>query len=392
MKIGSTDLNGSSNSSFKRTNFIDVEANKPNVLRVFPPLFSLADKGAVTYFHKTHSIWLMSKTGKQYPVTFKCLLRKDKDKKVTQDCPMCTLADNYQEIYNKGKALLDSMPDSESKVAQGKQLGEFLRNKVWNTQADGKNFLNVVGTDGKIGVLRISYKQYEAFKARVTELQSKWNTDPTGMLGIFLNFGKSSPFKGSKDVTFSVDAYMEQVAGANGLPTMNFKYHQIDDTVIAQMTKDCEDLSLLYKEIAYSDVAELASKYEDKDALKQVADRIFASATSSTPDIISQAQASVAAPVAQAYVPPAAPATVLAPQADPIPFAPTPVAQVFAPQAQVFAPQAPVTAPAPVAQAFVPQAPAPVAAPAAGGIFGNGQLPQGGLSNVSDDEFAKLFG
>ncbi len=390
MKIGSTDLNGSGPSNFKKTTFLDVEANKANVYRVFPPLFSLADKGAVTYYYKTHSIWLTSKTGKQYPVTFKCLLRK-KDKVVTQDCPHCTLAEKYQAMYDQGQELLKGMPEGESKEAQKKQLGEFLRNKVWNTQSDGKNYLNVIDVNGKIGVLRVSYKQYEAFKARVADLGTQYKTDPTGMTGIFLNFSKFSPYKGSKDVTFAVDAFMEQTIGANGMPSMNFKYHQLTDDVIAKMEKECEDLTLLYKDIAYADAQELASKYEDKEALKAACDRIFAApAASTTPDVLAQvaASAAVGAAVGSPVAAPVAPVTM----AD-IPFAP--VAPVAA--APAFVPQAPIPAPAPVAAApvapaFVPQAPAPVAAPAAGGIFGSAQVPQGGLSNVSEDEFAKLFG
>ncbi len=368
MKIGATDLNGSGNSSFKKTNFLDVEANKANVYRVFPPLFSLADAGAMTYFHKTHTIWLTSKTGKQYPQTFKCLQRK-KDKVVTHECPFCTLAEKYQATYDAGKKILDGMPESESKEVQKKQLNEFLKTKIWSTQSKGNNYLNVVGLEGKIGVLRISYKQYEALKARVADLATNWKTDATGMTGVFLNFTKASPYKGSKDVTFAVDAWMESVVGPNGMPQMSFKYHQLTPEVIAQMTKDCEDLRLLYSDISFEDAAELVSKFEDKEALKLAAERIFTKAA--------PAPAEVTVPAAPVAPQVSAPQVAVTPQ----PFVPAPIMQTVVP-----------AAPAPMPVTPTAFAPPPLAAPAPGGIFGAAALPQGGLSNVSEDEFAKLFG
>lgn len=369
MKIGATDLSGSNNSTFKKTNYFDVESNVQNLFRVFPPLFSLADKGQLTYFHKVHSVWLTApKSGKQYPQFFKCIERK-KDKVITQACPFCELNVKNKAIHKQGADMLKNMLESESKNMQQKTLNDFFKYKVMSTGADSKNYLNVMKADGKIGVLKISYKQYEALKARLADLQKNFNTDATGMTGIFLNFTKASPYKGSIDVTFSVDAHMEMVAGQNGMPQMSFKYHQIDEALIAKMEKECEDLALLYsdQELTYDQIKALADVFDDKVQLAQVAQTVFKKATTETV---------APAPVAASTV-----------------IAPAPQAVVTAPQA--FAP-APVTAPAPQAFAPAPQvvAPATIATvvASAGGIFGNAPMPQGGLSNVSEDEFAKLFG
>lgn len=399
MKIGATDLNATGGSSFKKIEMFEPEANVQNLFRVFPPLFSMADQGRIAAYHKTHSIWVLSKNGKQYPLFFKCIQKKDKDTKaVTQACPFCEKNLANKALHEQGTTMLKAMPESDAKAAQSKQLYEFLRQKVWSTNADGKFYLNAMKADGKIGVLKLSYKHFKAFEARLVDLTNNFKTDATGMTGIFLNFGKFSPAKGSIDVTFSVDALMEQVVGANGAPQMSFKYQVLDEAVIAKMEKECQDLSLLYSdvELTYDQINQLAAVLDDKNQLTAVANTIFKTGSS----------APAAAPLSQAPAQAVAP-QVIAPVAQvEIPFAPTPTAdQVVAAAtlsaAQVFAPPA-APAPAPViAQAPVP-APAPVVAPAPAapaiapnnifGATGTPAIPQSGLSNVSDDEFAKLFG
>lgn len=367
MKIGSTDL---TKTGFQRTTYFDVEQGKPNLFRVFPPLFSLADNGSVTFFHKTHSVWVTNKNGKPYPHTFKCIMKK-KDKVVVQNCPLCDLAAKNKATYEAGKKMLESVPDGEMKELQKKQLNDFLKFKVWSCQADSKNYLNVMSGDGKIGVLRLPYKHYEALKVRLTDLQSNWKIDATGMNGIFLNFGKSSPYKGSTDVTFTVDSYMEKMTDANGMPQMTFKFHQITQDLINKMEKECQDLSLLFQEASFDVIKEIADNFENREAVQAICERAFGKkeAQSTAPSILDQVQAQVQ---------PAAPAPAMVP---PLVTQP-PVPEAMPTQAVV----------QPVVQNVVTPPAQPLVTPP--GMFGTGQaqVPQGGLSNVSDDEFAKLFG
>lgn len=374
MRIGSTDL---TKTGFQKTTYFDVEQGKPNLYRVFPPLFSLADSGSMTFFHKTHSVWVTNKNGKSYPHTFKCIMKK-KDKVVVQNCPLCDLAAKNKATYEAGKKMLESVPDGEMKELQKKQLNDFLKYKVWSCQADSKNYLNVMSGDGKIGVLRLPYKHYEALKVRLTDLQSNWKIDATGMNGIFLNFGKSSPYKGSIEVTFTVDAYMEKMTDANGMPQMTFKFHQITQDLINKMEKECQDLSLLYQEATFDVIKDIADNFENKEAVKAICERAFGKkeAQSTAPSIIDQVQAQVQ-PAAPAMVPNLTTGT-------------QPLPQNFVPEAM---PVQNVLVQTPVVQNVVTPPPAqPLVTPP--GMFGTGQaqVPQGGLSNVSDDEFAKLFG
>lgn len=227
-----------------------IEDNKPNVYRVLPPLKSLAASGRIAKYYKVHR-GIRGTDKRQKP--FICPEESDyKTRVITQHCPLCDHVRELEQNLEKARAA----------GASKEQLAEMRKNVIFPLQSEGKYYMNVVNQEGKMGVLSVGSKMFASFTALAKEMEAK-GLDVTGMQGVYLNFKKSTAFKGDKNAVLSVEPYL--AASSDG----SFRYvtHELTQDVINRLEKETADLGNLFKVITVEQVATLLS-YEGEARAK----------------------------------------------------------------------------------------------------------------------------
>lgn len=257
--------------SYKKTEYFKIEAGKPNIYRILPPMFSLAEAGKWAQYYSTHSIWL-DVNGKRKPYHFQCILEKDRDKNIVQDCPFCT-------AESHAKTKLESV---KSQLTQ-EQVKAFERSHVEPFQAKKMFYMNVVNQANSAGILDVGFKAYEALRNLLREVYNSQNMDATAAVnGIFLNFKKNQAYKGDRNTSYSVELYQEMFKNADGSIGARYLTHTLTPDVINKLASGgARDLGTLYQEISKNDIESLARglKSNDNAELQNLCEKIFAKPT-----------------------------------------------------------------------------------------------------------------
>ncbi len=365
-----------------------IEDNKDNIYRVLPPMKSLARDGKYAKFYVTHR-GFRGTDNRQKP--FLCVEEstydsKTKTRSIKSHCPICDWVAAVEAQIDGFKA----------QGATEDQIREYRNKYVFPFQAERKYYMNVVNTEGKIGILPIGSKMFKSLEALAKE-QEKTGVDICGMTGLYVNFKKQTAFKGDKNAIHSAALYMHP-DGTGGYRPVS---HVIDTVFAQRLGPEAADLGKLFKEINIEQCAQLVAL--DGDARAQYVDSIFPK-EGLTPQAAPVQQpvaapvaapasalptAPAAAPVQQQAAPLPAPAQAFTPPTTLAPAAAAPVAQAVstpAPAPMTFTPQA--NAPAPAPMTFTPPANAAPAAPQAPAQqqfagFGNPAPAAPGVQNAS---------
>lgn len=229
--------------------FFFIEDNKPNVYRVLPPIKGMAPTGKVAKYYNVHR-GIRGTDGKQKP--FICVEKSDyKTKIISTHCALC---DRVRELKEQIKI-------AESKGATKEQIKEANAKQVFPLQNEGKWYLNVINQDGKIGVLNIGSKMYNSFQALAEKLE-KQGYDVSGMDGMFLNFTKTTKYKGDKDAVLQVEP--ATVSSGNG--SFSYHMHTLTPDIINRLGKEAADLSKLFKELEPEQVSMIVQLQGDERA------------------------------------------------------------------------------------------------------------------------------
>lgn len=257
IQIGKANFDGNKGGTSGGLSWFYIEDNKPNVYRVLPPLKSQAAFGKFAKYYRVHRN-IRGSDGKQKP--FLCIEESDhKTKMITRHCPLC---DRVRELEA-------NLKQAEAAGASKDQVKEMRMKAIFPLQNEGKYYLNVVNQEGRMGVLSIGSKHFQAFQALAKELDKK-GLDVTGMQGIYLNFKKTTQFKGDKNAVLQVEPYL--AAGADG----SFRYvtHEITQDVMNRLDKETADLGNLFKQITVEQIATILS-FEGEARAKYM-DSLFA--------------------------------------------------------------------------------------------------------------------
>lgn len=244
------------NRTFSGGKFFDIEANKDNVYRVLPPMFSLAELGKYAQYHATHRT-PPGTNGKRRK--FLCIEEVDRESnRITKRCPFCDAA---REAEDKLKLM-------ENKGATKQQLWDYRVKVIFPLMAEKKYWLNAVNQAGEIGLLSINSKLFKALKALCDEYDKK-GIDLTGVEGYFLNFTKKSEFKGDKQAVFGVNLYMEESPDGS----MRKMKHTITKEFLNKLSAEARDLKYLFKALSAEDMTLMLDAPDDQKA--QVVDKLF---------------------------------------------------------------------------------------------------------------------
>lgn len=224
------------------TNWFYIEDNKDNIFRVLPAMKSLAASGRYAKFYRTHR-GFRGTDGKQKP--FICVEESDfKTKRIKVHCPIC---DRVAELEGM-------IQDYIQRGATKEQISEFRNKNIFPIQNEGKYYLNVINQEGKIGVLNIGAKMFNALDALGKQYDAK-GSDITGMEGIFLNFKKSTKFKGDRDAVFQVEPFL------NPQPDGSFRFvsHSITVEISNRLGPEAADLGVMFKVLSSEQMATIIS-------------------------------------------------------------------------------------------------------------------------------------
>ena len=257
--------------SYSKTEYFKIEAGKPNIYRILPPLFSLAEAGKWAQYYATHSIWL-DVNGKRKPYHFQCILEKDRDKNIIQDCPFCTAEAHAKTKLESVKSQLTS-----------DQIKAFERAHIEPFQAKKMYYMNVVNQANVAGLLDVGFKAFEALRTLLREVYHAQNLDATAAVnGIFLNFKKNQAFKGDRNTSYSVELYQEMYKNADGTIGARYLTHTLTPETLNKLaTGGARDLSSLYQKIGKTDIEALlrAVKANVPSELQVLCEKIFAKPT-----------------------------------------------------------------------------------------------------------------
>lgn len=198
-----------------------------NVYRILPPLHSLAASGKWFAYLATHTV----KNSEGKPRSFVCLRDKDRHGNILSDCPFCRMLDANTATYNAM---------TQQGVAK-EMLSTYRKQFIEPYDVEKKIYMNVVDLNNQIGNLAVGYKFFQTIKAEVGLYISK-GIAVNDIEGIYFNFKKIAPFKGSRDTQYQFELYRE-----GGPLSNNFKKHVCTEEFIARLEKESFDLPNMFK-------------------------------------------------------------------------------------------------------------------------------------------------
>lgn len=325
-----------------------------NFFRILPPVYSYAESGKWAQYYAKH----MFQNSKGNWISFQCIQERDFNTKMTTvHCPLCDLADDNQKKYDAIKVELDRLAptmNQEQLKAAREKLSAFSQANVRPFQPDRKYYVNAITGDGKIGILPLPSKAFQALKA-LYQAQLDRGFDIMDVKGAYVKIGKISRFEGDAQVTYSAELAMEET----GPGQFRTRFHELTEAVLESVAKQAADLSDVYKLISAEDIARIAAAGTNVDLRKKTIDELFPSNQTSSGSSEASGVLSGTSAVPAGASPEAA--AFLAGLSSPEPT-PAPAPQAATPPAQPTATQATTPAPAALA-AVVASAPAAAATP-----------------------------
>lgn len=233
-------------------------------LRIAPPIKDLAEKGYIAVYVKQHFGYsIAGKDNKRIPVTFNCIERRGKDKKIVQECPECNeiaarKADlEAKEARYKADGTAAEVVEAALRPAKA-WLKEHNLDKKWN--------LNAKNEAGVWGYLAIGHKCYDKeLLPLLKKLQTSMSIeDPTGVEeGVWLKFTRlGDKFNDIADKVEVVQVSLGKGQTQIKTDTLNEK----DFSALEAMPS----LTTLGRRLTYEQIATLVESGGDEEVVKAV--------------------------------------------------------------------------------------------------------------------------
>lgn len=311
-----------------------------STFRILPPLGELADEGKWSMFYKIHYGYKNTK-GKLR--VFQSSLVKNRKS------GMVEIPDAADQRIKDLKAKLEAAKTAGQKEVV-ERLGKLVSGQKPMYNVDSNHYMNVIDTQGNIGVLKLRHRAKQALDERIKGLREK-GIDPLSVdNGRFFTFKRAGS---GLETTFAVDIQQEKLT-VQGVGEVNRDVvHKLNDELVNRLGEEAAELGKLFRALSADDIERIVKTSDLLTGQSPVIDELFdnrddsgpeedgtedstettAAATTTQTAAPAQTAAPVATPVAQA-----APAPVAAPvQAAPAPT-PAPVQQTVAPKVETLSP------------------------------------------------------
>ena len=348
-----------------KRNWITLKSGETGVYRILPPYGSLRESGHWATFYKVQYGYFGTKFQRTFQTCEESTWTKNpieggKDiKTITVEDPATTRSEAIKARYEEEKEKVKNGsgdPDMEKKLLEA----------VKKYNLDKKCHMNVIGLDGKVGVLKISHTQKQQLDAELARLEKGTPSVKAITVedGRFFEFGKTG-YGFSTETTVRVHTKSQNVPGI-GLVDVPVT-HVATEEHAAKIKENGADLATLYPKLTQAQIKQVVEM--DLQGNKAGIDALFESIKTPTSAAPAYNEPEADEPTPE-YKAPVAPEYV----APPVAAAPATTAQA-------------IEATAAAAQAAAPQAAAPAAS------FGTppaAKKPD--VSNLSNADFLKAMG
>lgn len=248
------------------TNHFSIKPGK-NTYRLLPPMKSCAEDGYGWYrYHGIHFGWVGTDAKdptKTRMKPFRCILVKDRNGVVSQDCPACDLIDQQKTAFEalKVKLLASGKSEDEVKTEAG-PLEDWLR----QYNLDFKCYVNVMNPNNEFGDLKLNHKFHKkGVDAKIAELKDQ-KIDPLDLSqGVWFEINKTTK-DGNDTVTVAQEPF-----SVEGQTYYRPKKAPLDESLANRALEECPDLNDIGFVLTYEQIkAVVESSGEPEDI-----DRIF---------------------------------------------------------------------------------------------------------------------
>jgi len=216
-----------------------------NVFRILPPIGSLAERGVWARYLKIE--WGYKDTKGIHKPFQDCRVVNGKTKMIE--------VESYAHLHREElKAEKTRIIDAFKAGKATKDQLQEINDKVMAFNQDSKFYVNVIGSDGQMGVLKVPYKAKQALDAEIKKLNAA-GVDPLSVEdGRFFNFFRS----GEKlETQYQVTVYKERVETKEyGMVEKDIVHKLTSDIVNRLQTEvlDLADLDKMYPKLSSEDV------------------------------------------------------------------------------------------------------------------------------------------
>lgn len=243
MKIGTPKQQGQQNTNTK--NYFKIQKGT-NVYRILPPMGDLADAGIWSRYYSVHYGYRNLENKMFVFQSPEVVNRKTKMVEVEDAAKLKIDRLNTKRLQIEEE--LKSGPTTQLALAL-EQVKEEL--KVYNLEK--ANYVNAIDSDGRIGLLKIKYKEMLQFKALRDRTIAEEGIDPVGVKGAYVQFDKSGT---GRDTVVTVSLAMDKTV-IDGKRVSTPKLHEIDDALIPKLESSSFDLDNLFVKPTAEEVREM---------------------------------------------------------------------------------------------------------------------------------------
>lgn len=307
MSNTSTSTQGFGKPKYGSSNFtktIKLKEGQTTVVRILPPMKSLAETGEWAKYIGTHYGYKgvnPKDASKPQFRPFKCIQVMDfRTRMITQECPECDLIDQRKEDLKAAKAQYEVEKRPADEI---KELTKPLNDWLSEHNCDRKWHMNVKTQAGEFGVLQISHKTKKLLDAKIADILTTDQIDAldleTGVWFAFKRTGKGIETQDTVDVEY--ESVRDSVSGRI---TRTIKLAPVSEAEAMQALRDCPDLANCVREISFAQIQLLVNSSgepEDVDRILAMGQRRESSPTprqNAASDVLAQRKVETAGAVA----------------------------------------------------------------------------------------------
>lgn len=240
MKLGTARYGGQKKQYFKLK-------EGASSFRILPPLGDLADEGIWSMYYRVHYGYTNA-AGKSRPFE-SSLVKNNKTK-------MIEVPDAAVERLDKLKAKLE-----EAQKAGNKKVSEELLKLVGGQKSrynlDNNHYMNVVDSQGNIGILKLRHTAKKALDLVIRELRDK-NIDPLSVdNGRFFTFTRTGM---GRETSFAVKVTTRTITVADVGEVEQAIVHKLDESIIVRLKNEAAELQKLFKKPTAEQVAQIVAE------------------------------------------------------------------------------------------------------------------------------------
>lgn len=265
--FGKAKYGNSSETNYQK--FIRLESDKELMVRVLPPMKSLADVGKWAMYHSVHYGYRgvdRKDPSKSSARPFRCVEQKNfKTGMITQSCPECLEIQRKKETLEERELSLSKRTDmsAEEKDIILSPLKSFLKEH----NVDRKWYLNVMVSDGSFAVLQISHRLKKQLDLLVERVSNEEGVDPFDLnTGVWFNFRRTGKKLEAVDTVEPV--YIKEEM--NGRKVNVLKVSALTEAQIQDALTKCPDLTEVTRVISLDQINLLVGSSGDPEEVDRI--------------------------------------------------------------------------------------------------------------------------